>query len=440
MLSSTRVKSSTSVSGSQPLGNTKKDKIQQIPSSTEKNNIEAHPKTCNGCMLSDNHDLCVLDFINDVNARTKSKIDKKSSKEKGRGMGRHAQVAPGFLLGGKSGVWGVEPKNYKDALTQACWIEAMQEELHEFECLKVWELVPHLDKVMVITLKWIYKVKLDELGGIRKNKAHLVARGYRQEEELILRNLLLQWLKKALYGLKQAPRAWTQISQSPRGIFINQSKYALESLKKYGMESSGPVDTPMVEKSKLDEDTQGKAVDLTHYHRMVGTLMYLTANADHAGCQDTRRSTSGSMQLLGDRLVSWSSKRQKSAAISSTEAEYIALSGCCAQVLWMRSQLTDYGLGFNKIPMYCDNKSAIALCCNNVQHSRSKHIDIRFHFIKEQVENGVVELYFVNTEYQLADIFTKALGRERIEFLINKLGMRSFTSETLKQLADEAEE
>ncbi|GKC33134.1 hypothetical protein Tco_1040428, partial [Tanacetum coccineum] len=155
---------------------------------------------------------------------------------------------------------------------------------------------------------------------------------------------------------------------------------------------------------------------------------------------DTRRSTSGSMQLLGDRLVSWSSKRQNSAAISNTEAEYIALSGCCAQVLWMRSKLTDYGLGFNKIPMCCDNKSAIALCCNNVQHSRSKHIDIRFHFIKEQVENGVVELYFVNTEYQLADIFTKALCRERIEFLINKLGMQSFTPKTLKQLADETKE
>ncbi|GJU50947.1 hypothetical protein Tco_1220502 [Tanacetum coccineum] len=221
---------------------------------------------------------------------------------------------------------------------------------------------------------------------------------------------------------------------------------------------------------KAVDPTQGKAVDPTHYHGIVGTLMYLTASrpdltfavcmcarglwypkdssitltayadADHAGCQDTRRSTSGSMQLLGDRLISWSSKRQKSAAISSTEAEYIALYGCCAQVLWMRSQLTDYGLGFNKIPMYCDNKSAIALCCNNVQHSRSKYIDIRFYFIKEQVENGVVELYFVNTKYQLADIFTKALGRERIEFLINKLGMRSFTPETLKQLADEAEE
>ncbi|GJS71645.1 hypothetical protein Tco_0704486 [Tanacetum coccineum] len=90
--------------------------------------------------------------------------------------------------------------------------------------------------------------------------------------------------------------------------------------------------------------------------------------------------------------------------------------------------------------MYCDNKSAIALSCNNIQHSRSKHVDIRFHFIKEHIENGVIELYFVNTEYQLANIFTKALARERIEFLINKLGMQSFIPETLKQLADEVDE
>ncbi|GJR23568.1 retrovirus-related pol polyprotein from transposon TNT 1-94 [Tanacetum coccineum] len=499
----------------------------------------------------------------------------------------------------------VEPKSYKDALTQACWIEAMQEELHEFERLEVWELVPPPDKAFVITLKWIYKVKLDELGGILKNKARLVARGYRQEEGIDFeesfapvarleairiflafaahKNMVIYQmdvktaflngnlreevyvsqpdgfvdpdkpnyvykLKKALYGLKQAPRAWYDMLSSfliskdfskgsvdptlfirregkelllvqiyvddiifvastpefcdlfakiiPRGIFINQSKYTLESLKRYGFKSCDPVDTPMVEKSKQDEDKEGKAVDPSHYRGMIGTLLYLTASrpdlqfaicmcaryqarptkkhlnavkrifrylkgtvhrglwypkdssfaltafadADHAGCQDTRRSTSGSIQLLGDRLVSWSSKRQKSAAISSTEAEYIALSGCCAQVLWMRSQLTDYGFGFNKIPMYCDNKSAIALCCNNVQHSRSKHIDIRFHFIKEHVENGVIELYFVNTEYQLADIFTKALGRERIEFLINKLGMRSFTPETLKKLADDVDE
>ncbi|GKA24895.1 retrovirus-related pol polyprotein from transposon TNT 1-94 [Tanacetum coccineum] len=420
----------------------------------------------------------------------------------------------------------VEPKTYKDALTQSCWIEAMQVELHEFERLEVWELVPRPDKVMVITLKWIYKmdVKTAFLNGILREEVYISQpNGFVDPDNP---NHVYR-LKKALYGLKQAPRAWYDllssfllsqgfskgtvdptlfisrkgkdillISQSPRGIFLNQSKYALESLKKYGMESCDPVDTPMVEKSKLDEDTQGKAVDPTHYRGMVGTLMYLTSNRpdlvyavcmcawyqawpsekhlhavkrifrylrgtvnrglwyskdsaialiafadyDHAGCQDTRRSTSGTMQLLGDRLVSWSSKRQKSVTISSTEAEYIALSGCCAQVLWMRSQLTDYGIGFNKIPMYCDNISAIALCCNNIQHSRSKHIDIKYHFIKEQVENGVVELYFVRTEYQLADNFTKALCRERIEFLIDKLGMRSFTPETLKELADEAEE
>ncbi|GJT43061.1 hypothetical protein Tco_0951776 [Tanacetum coccineum] len=190
------------------------------------------------------------------------------------------------------------------------------------------------------------------------------------------------------------------------------------------------------------EDTQGKPLTPTHYvemakptekhlHAVKRIFKYLRGTVNRGLWYPKDSSIA---------LTAYADADHKSTAISSTEAEYIALSGCCAQVLWMRSQLTDYGLGFNKIPMYCDNKSAIALCCNNVQHSRSKHIDIRFHFIKEQVENGVVELYFVNTEYQLADIFTKALGRERIEFLINKLGMRSFTPKTLKQLADEAEE
>nr|GEU31660.1 integrase, catalytic region, zinc finger, CCHC-type, peptidase aspartic, catalytic [Tanacetum cinerariifolium] len=259
-------------------------------------------------------------------------------------------------------------------------------------------------------------VKLDELGGILKNKARLVTRGYRQEEgidfeesfasvarleaiQIFLayvahKNMVVYQtdvktaflnsnlrekvyvnqpdgfvdpnnpnhvykLKKALYGLKQAPRAWYDMLS----LFLLSQDFS-------------KVDTPMVEKSKLDEDREGKAVDSSHYRAF--------ADADHAGCQDTRRSTSGSVQFLGERLISWSSKRQKSAAISSTEAEYIALSSCCAQILWMRSQLSDYGLGFNKIPMYRDNKSAIALCCNNFQHSWSKHIDIRYHFIKEQ--------------------------------------------------------
>ncbi|GKA38046.1 integrase, catalytic region, zinc finger, CCHC-type containing protein [Tanacetum coccineum] len=283
------------------------------------------------------------------------------------------------------------------------------------------ELVPRPDKVMVITLKWIYKVKLDELGGILKNKARLVARGYRQEEGIdfeesfapvarleAIRIFLAQpdgfmdpdnpyhlyKLKKALYGLKQAPRAWYDMLSS---FLISQNF------------SKGSVDPTLFISSRPDltfavcmcARYQAKPTE-KHLHTVKRIFKYLRgtvnrglwypkdsfisltayADADHAGCKDTRRSTSGSMQLLGDRLVSWSSKSQKSAAISN----------------------------------------------------------IRFHFIKKQVENGVVELYFVNMEYQLADIFTKALCRERIEFLINKLGMRSFTLETPKQLADEAEE
>ncbi|GKF52219.1 hypothetical protein Tco_0148686 [Tanacetum coccineum] len=129
-------------------------------------------------------------------------------------------------------------------------------------------------------------------------------------------------------------------------------------------------------------------------------------DADHAGCQDIRRSTSRSAQFLGDKLVRWSSKKQKSTTISTTKAEYIAMSGCCAQILWMRS----------------------------------KHIDIRHHFIIQKVEKGMVELYFVMTDYQLADIFTKALPKERFKFLLPRLVMKSMTLETLKRLQEGEEE
>ncbi|GKA53269.1 retrovirus-related pol polyprotein from transposon TNT 1-94 [Tanacetum coccineum] len=520
----------------------------------------------------------------------------------------------------------VEPKTYKQALEHSCWIEAMQEEIHEFERLDVWILVPCPDNILIIPLKWIFKIKLDEYGDVLKNKARLVAKGYRQEAgidfeesfapvarleairlfiahaasqnmvifQMDVKTAFLNGelnevvyvsqpegfvdpehpshvyrLKKALYGLKQAPRAWydklsafliksgftkgvvdptlftrkagkhillvqiyvddiifastnpkacklfafemnstfkmsmmgqmsfflgLQVSQSPRGIFINQSKYAQEILKKFGFDTCTPIDTPMAERPDLDEDKGGKLIDPTRFRGMVGSLMYLSASrpdivfavcmcaryqakptemhltaikrifrylkgtihmglwypkdsgfelkafadADYAGCHDTRRSTSGSAQFLGHRLVSWSSKKQKSTAISTTEAEYIALSGCCAQILWMRSQLRDYGFAFNKIPMYCDNQSAIALCCNSVQHSRSKHIDIRHHFIKEQVERKVVELYFMETKYQLADIFTKALPREHFATLLPLVGVKQMSPETLKELLDES--
>ncbi|GJU88641.1 hypothetical protein Tco_1301064 [Tanacetum coccineum] len=225
-----------------------------------------------------------------------------------------------------------------------------------------------------------------------------------------------------------------QVSQNPGGIFINQSKFALEILKKFGMDSCDPVDTPMVDQLKLDEDPLGTPVDQTHFHSMVGSLMYLTASRPglvFAVCMCARYQASPTKKHLEalKRVFRWSSKKQKSTAISTTKTEYIAMSGYCAQILCMRSQLTDYGFAFKKIPLYCDNRSAIALCWNNVQHSRSKHIDIQHHFIREQVEKGVVELYFVTTDYQLADIFTKALPRERFEFLLPRLGMKNTMSD-----------
>nr|GEY79877.1 ribonuclease H [Tanacetum cinerariifolium] len=120
------------------------------------------------------------------------------------------------------------------------------------------------------------------------------------------------------------------------------------------------------------------------------------------------------------------------------EAEYVSLSACCSQVLWMRTQLTDYGFHFDKIPMYCDSKAAIAILCNPVQYSHTKHIDVRYHFIKEKVKNGIIELFFVRTEYQLADLFTKSLLEDRFKYLVRRLGLRYLAPEELEVLANES--
>ncbi|GJR69339.1 copia protein [Tanacetum coccineum] len=269
----------------------------------------------------------------------------------------------------------------------------MQDKIYEFDRLQVWELVPRPECVMVIALKWIYKVKLDEYGDVLKNKARLVAEGYRKEEGIDFEESFAPTPSKLTpirHGCQDCISEWRaerrSLCQLTRGIRRFRSPYT---------RLSSEEDSVWLKAGSLSVDT---AMALTSY-----------ADADHAGCQDTRRSTSRSAQFLGDKLVSWSSKKQKSTAISTTEAEYIAI-------------------------------SVIALCCNNVQHSRPKHIDIHHHFIREQVENEVVKIYFVMTDYQLADIFTKALPRERFEFLLLRLGMKSMSPETLKRLQEETDE
>ncbi|GJW64911.1 gag-pol polyprotein [Tanacetum coccineum] len=253
---------------------------------------------------------------------------------------------------------------------------------------------------------WIYKVKLDEYGDVLKNKASMNMTIYQMDVKTAFLNGVLKEevyvcqpegfvdldhlthvyrLKKALYGLKQAPRA------CPRGIFINQLKFALEILKKFGMDSCDPIDTPMVDRLKLDEDPLGILVDQTRFRSMVGSLMYLTASRP---------------DLVFEGL--WYPKDTAMALTAYADADHVGPQDT-------RRNTLD-------------------------EHSRSKHIDIRHHFIRDQVEKGVVELYFVTTDYQLVDIFTKALPRERFEFLLPRLGMKSMTLETLKRLREGEEE
>nr|GFA39026.1 retrovirus-related Pol polyprotein from transposon TNT 1-94 [Tanacetum cinerariifolium] len=467
-----------------------------------------------------------------------------------------------------------EPKNIKEAMADSTWIEAMQEELYQFDRLQVWELVDKPFGKSIIRLKWLWKNKKDEDQTVIRNKARLVAKGYAQEEGIDFEESLapvacleavrifiayaahksfpifqmdvktaflsgplkeevyvaqpdgfvdpdhpkkVYRLRKALYGLKQAPRAWydelskfptskgftkctidptlftiryeedillvqiyvddiifgstnpkyskrfeklmhnrfemslmgemkfflgLQIHQSPRGIFINQAKYTLEILHKHGMDKGQSIGTLITTKPKLDADLSGNPVDQTDYHSKTGSLMYLTYSrpdivqalcfcaryqsrptekhlkevkrifrylrgtvnmglwypkgssfeltafsyADHTGCIDSRKSTSGGIQFLGDKLVSWMSKKQNCTTMSSAEVEYVALSASCAQVMWMRTQLQDYGFNYNKIPLYCDSQSTIAISCNPIQHSRTKHIHTRYHFIKNKLK------------------------------------------------------
>ncbi|GJV54438.1 retrovirus-related pol polyprotein from transposon TNT 1-94 [Tanacetum coccineum] len=238
-------------------------------------------------------------------------------------------------------------------------------------------------------------------------------------------------LKKALYGLKQAPRAWYDKLSSfliehgfTKGglMYLTASRpdiaFATFVCARY---QARPTVKHLKEVKQIFWYLRQSYNMGLWYPKDSGFELIAYSDADHAGCKDDCKSTSGGLQFLGGKLVSWSSKKQDCTAMSTAEAEYVSLSACCAQVIWMRTQLLDYGYKYNRIPMYCDSKSAIAISCNPVQHSKTKHIDIRYHFIKEHVEKGTVELYFVGTEYQLADLFTKALPKERFEYLVHRI-------------------
>nr|GEY11945.1 hypothetical protein [Tanacetum cinerariifolium] len=245
---------------------------------------------------------------------------------------------------------------------------------------------------MIIALKWIYKVKLDEHGDVLKNKARLVAKGYRQEEGIDFEESFALVTRIEAIRIFIANAASKNMTIYQMGA-VDPTLFTQKTGKHILLVQIYVDDIIFASTDPTACDMFSNEMSSKFQMSMMGQMSFFL-DADHAGCQDTRRSTSRSAQFLGNKLI-----------------------------LWMRSQLTDYGFDFNKIPLYYDNRSAIALCCNNVQHSRSKHIDIRHYFIQEQVERGVVELYFVMTNYQLVDIFTKALPRQRFEFILPRLAL-----------------
>nr|GEY67599.1 copia protein [Tanacetum cinerariifolium] len=216
--------------------------------------------------------------------------------------------------------------------------------------------------------------------------------------------------------------------------FYQPYPHEFQWTKDHPLEQAKPTEKHLKEDKQIFRYLRGTVNTGLWYSKDSGFELTGFSDADYAGCKDTFKSTSGGAQFLGEKLVSWSSKTQDCTALSTMEAKYVSLSACCAQVLWMRTQLTDHGFHFNKILIYCDSKSAIAISCNPVQHSRTKHIAVCYHFIKEHVEKGTIELYFVKTDYQLDDIFTKALPTDRFNYLVRHLGMRSLSPEELDHL------
>nr|GEX32688.1 uncharacterized mitochondrial protein AtMg00810-like [Tanacetum cinerariifolium] len=341
----------------------------------------------------------------------------------------------------------VEPKTIKEAMANSAWIEAMQEELHQFDRPQVWELVDKPFGKNIIKLNWLWKNKKDEDQTVIYNKARLVAKGYAQEEGIDFEEsfspvarleavrIFIAYVAHKSFPIYQmdvkteflnGPLKEEVYVAQPDGFVDPDHPDKVYRLRKalYGLKQAlrACIGT-LVATKHLDADLSGTSVDQTKYRSMVGALMYLTASrpdivratcycaryqakpnkkhltvvkqifqylkytiniglwypkdtgfeltafsdSNYARCLDSRKSTSGGIQFLGgDELVSWSSKKQDCTSLSSAEAEYVSLSACYAQVLWLRTQLTDYGFHFDKIPMYCDLKAVIAISCNPV--------------------------------------------------------------------------
>ncbi|GKA01266.1 retrovirus-related pol polyprotein from transposon TNT 1-94 [Tanacetum coccineum] len=281
----------------------------------------------------------------------------------------------------------IEPKNVNEALTDESWIIAMQDELNQFIANDVWELVPQPRNMTIIGTKWVFRKKLDDNGVVSRNKARLESIRILLAYACALDFKLFQMDVKSAFlnGFINEEDEFEmrmmgelnfflrlQIKQIKDDIFFNQSKYIKEMLKKFGLEDSKLMKTPMSSDTKLTKDEECESADSTKYRGMIGTthlgLWYpkgtsietvVYANSDHAGDYVDRKSTS---------------------------AEYVSAGKACQQVLWMKQALIDYDIRLDEVLIMCDNKGAINLSKNSVQHSRTKHIEIRNHFLRDNIQ------------------------------------------------------
>eukprot|EP00253_Pinus_taeda_P019905 PITA_19905 len=342
----------------------------------------------------------------------------------------------------------------------------MDEELEQIEKNNTWELVPRPKDKNVIGTKWIFKNKSNENGN-EEAMSQSFALVMQKEFEMSLVGEMTYFL-----GLK--------IQQNEGGIFLSQTKYLKQILKKYRMEDSKPICTPMVTGCSLSANDESAAVHQPTYRSMIGSLLYLAGtqldimhvvgivgrfqenpkdthlqavkkifkylqgtqnyglwyprdtnltlhaytDANWAGSVDDRKSTSGGAFFMGSRLVSWFSKKQCSIALSTVEEKYVVAASCCAQLLWIMKTLQDFHITCTPpISMLCDNTSAISISKNPVMHSKTKHIPIKYHFLWEHVLKQKVKLEYVPSKEQVVDILTKPLPRETFEYLRQKLGV-----------------
>eukprot|EP00253_Pinus_taeda_P016330 PITA_16330 len=364
----------------------------------------------------------------------------------------------------------------------------MDKELDQIEKNDTWELVLRSHDKNVIGTQWIFKNKLNENGEVILNKARLVCKGYAQQEGIgfeeifspiarleairmflalssfrkfkvyqldvkstflngdleevyieqqegfILGNdaKLICNLKKALYGLKQAPRAWYYLLDKylqQQGFTKGTRPDIMCAVRIVGRFQANPKESHLQAVKRIFKYLQGTQDIGLWSPKDTYLTLHAYTYANWAGNVDDLKSTSGGPFYMGSPLVSWFNKKQSSISLSTTEVEYVAATSCCIQLLWMMQTLQDIHITCTPpISILCDNTSAISISKNPVMHSKTKHIPIKYHFLREQVLEQKVTLEYVPSKEQVPDIFTKPLPSETFEYLRQKLGVVTVSS------------